>query len=137
MSQAFSQWLRRRIEETGLSERQVAHGARLGARTVNSILHHPEFDPRPETCQKLAAFFQVPVDYLMRLAGHLPPRRPPDVQPGEEELLADYRLLNPQRRRAVREMVRGLRQVEEHEARRAGAREEGTPSEQDRLPLDT
>lgn len=127
MSQAFSDWLRRKIGEAGLSERRVSEEAGLGATTVNWLLRHPQFDPRPETCRRLAAFFRVPEDYLLRLAGHLTPG-PADraLKPEEEDLLIEYRLLSPARRRAVQEIVRGLRQLDERQGDRP-ARKPPTP----------
>lgn len=132
MSQAFSDWLRRRIEDSGYSERYVSEQSGLGATTVNWILRHPEFDPRPETCQKLAHFLKVPEDYLLRLAGHLA-QEPASrwLKPDEEELLIEYRVLGPGHRQAVHEIVRGLRRLEERQEPR---RPQG-PGEQGRLEL--
>lgn len=77
MSQ-FVQWLKAEWEtlerRTGekYSARRLSMEAGLSPNTLYQLLKHPEVEPRPETCRKLAAFFGVAPLLVLQLAGHVP-----------------------------------------------------------------
>jgi len=78
---AFVQWLTaeweglEKREGEKYSARRLSIAAGLSPNTLYQLLKHPEVKPRPETCQKLAAFFGVSPVWLMQLAGHVPARQ--------------------------------------------------------------
>jgi CheY-like chemotaxis protein/transcriptional regulator with XRE-family HTH domain len=73
----FVQWLKTEWGDlerrTGrkYSARRLSVEAGLSPNTLYQLLKHPEVTPRPETCHKLAVFFNVSPLWLLQLAGHL------------------------------------------------------------------
>lgn len=65
----FGAELRRIMEERGLSGRQIAAYANVSPNTVNLWLRGA-YVPRPASCAKLATALGVPLDEMLRLAGH-------------------------------------------------------------------
>ena len=96
MSQEFTAWLRQRIEEKGQTERAVSMYAGLSEGTIWNILNHPESNPRPDTCLKLADYFKVDPDYLLYLAGHRPQRLPPPIPAGLYHTILRVNRMPPQ-----------------------------------------
>lgn len=65
-------WLREECDHRKLSWRAASLNAGLGATAVYGIIRGMSV-PDPATLRKLADYFAVPYQYLMELAGHLPP----------------------------------------------------------------
>jgi len=74
----FVQWLTaewealEKREGKKYSARRLSIAAGLSPNTLYQLLKHLEIKPRPETCQKLAVFFNVSPMWLLQLAGHVP-----------------------------------------------------------------
>ena len=68
----MSEWLELTCKTNGVSWRAASLGAGLNPNIVQEIIRKPSKQPNRETCRKLALYFGVPVDYVLRLAGHTP-----------------------------------------------------------------
>jgi transcriptional regulator with XRE-family HTH domain len=77
-------WLRKELRERGLTQNQVAVYANIGQATISDMLNKGHV-PKVETLFRLADFFGVSREYVLRLAGHLPPA--PAGTRGEEDAL--------------------------------------------------
>lgn len=73
-------WLIAELRKWNLSARQASLGADLGHAQVSRYLNGKR--PSAENCRKLARFFGVPEDFLLRLAGYVAPAS------GEDEFLS-------------------------------------------------
>lgn len=60
-----------RQEATKYSARRLSMAAGLSPNTLYQLLNHPEVKPSPETCHKLAIFFDVEPLLVLELAGHV------------------------------------------------------------------
>lgn len=60
---------------------QVAASIGTGDSTLSAWLHNPSRRPNTEMCQRLADYFHVPVEDVLRAAGHLPPLAEPAPEP--------------------------------------------------------
>jgi CheY-like chemotaxis protein len=73
----FGQWLKAEWEalegRTGekFSARRLSIEAGLSPNTLYQLLKHPEVKPSPETCHKLAVFFNVEPLIVLEMAGHV------------------------------------------------------------------
>lgn len=73
----FKQWLKAAWEtlegRTGekYSTRRLSIEAGLSPNTLYQLLKHPEVKPNPETCHKLASFFDVEPLLILEMAGHI------------------------------------------------------------------
>lgn len=73
----FARWLKaewKALEERKgekYSARRLSIEAGLSPNTLYQLLKHPEVKPNPETCRKLAAFFEVAPLMVLELAGHI------------------------------------------------------------------
>jgi transcriptional regulator with XRE-family HTH domain len=65
-------WLRTELKERGLTQAQVAVYARVGQATISDILRKGHV-PKVDTLFRLADYFHVSREQVLRLAGHLPP----------------------------------------------------------------
>ncbi|MGC9336279.1 MAG: helix-turn-helix domain-containing protein [Anaerolineae bacterium] len=65
-------WLRGELRERGLTQNQVAVYANVGQATISDMLNKG-YVPKVETLFRLADFFAVSREQILRLAGHLPP----------------------------------------------------------------
>jgi transcriptional regulator with XRE-family HTH domain len=65
-------WLRTELQERGLTQAQVAVYARVGQATISDILRKGHV-PKVDTLFRLADYFHVSRERVLRLAGHLPP----------------------------------------------------------------
>lgn len=70
----FAEWLETRMRARGITKSQLA--AFIGSRpsTIGAWFTHDAI-PSTDLCQKLAGYFGVPLEDVMRAAGHLPPAR--------------------------------------------------------------
>lgn len=70
----FAEWLETRMRSRGITKSQLA--AFIGSRpsTIGAWFTHDAI-PSTDLCQKLAGYFGVPLEDVMRAAGHLPPAR--------------------------------------------------------------
>lgn len=83
----FAEWLEMRMRARGISKSQLA--AFIGSRpsTVGAWFTHDAI-PGTEMCQKLAGYFGVPLEDVMRAAGHLPP----STRRVEEEIIPELQI---------------------------------------------
>jgi transcriptional regulator with XRE-family HTH domain len=91
-------WLRGELRERRLTQTEVAVYAGVGQATISDILNKDHV-PKVETLFRLADYFNVSRERVLRLAGHLPPTadaEPPAAHSQENdplvrELLAEFR----------------------------------------------
>jgi len=135
MSQ-FVQWLKaewetleRRTDEK-YSARRLSIEAGLSPNTLYQLLKHPEVEPRPETCRKLAAFFGVAPLLVLQLAGHVPSKEAAEtfsefeaaLQRGDlQTLILSAKDLSPAEVQLVQQMVDQLRTKRREEEVARGA----------------
>lgn len=74
---AFAEWLDRKMRRAGYGENksQLARDIGVGTSTVSAWFWRNTL-PSTDTCGRLAHLFRVPVEDILRLAGHLPPLEP-------------------------------------------------------------
>jgi CheY-like chemotaxis protein/lambda repressor-like predicted transcriptional regulator len=116
------------------SARRLSTEAGLSPNTLYQLLNHPEVKPSPETCHKLAGFFEVDPLMVLEVAGHV--SVPKATEPGSEleaalqrsdlqKLLLSARDLAPPEIQLVQQMVEQLRvkhrEEEEPEVARGAA----------------
>jgi transcriptional regulator with XRE-family HTH domain len=65
-------WLRTELRERGLTQAEVAVYSGVGQATISDILRKGHV-PKVETLFRLADYFHVSRERVLRLAGHLPP----------------------------------------------------------------
>lgn len=101
-SQAFLAWLREHMRANGFDDNQSKLAAYLGTgiATVNGWWRRGAL-PRPDMCRELARVFKVPVEEVLRAAGHLPDE---SAELASEEaiipeLLVRLRLFTPEMQR--------------------------------------
>lgn len=71
------------MDRRRLNQSQVAEYVGLRPSGVNAWFSRGSI-PKPETCRKLADYFKLPIDDVLRAAGHLPPEPgspPPALDP--------------------------------------------------------
>ena len=95
-------WLNAECEKRNLSWREASFKAGVAGTTISNIMNGQR--PGLEVCKALARSFGVSPEFVLRLAGHLPPepdphRIPPHIREKAERLL-DYwlkvRALDPE-----------------------------------------
>lgn len=69
---ALAAWIRQRLEERGMSQRDFAREANIPQASVSCILSKGHI-PGYEMLQKIAAYFDVSIFFIYKLAGYLPP----------------------------------------------------------------
>jgi transcriptional regulator with XRE-family HTH domain len=104
MPETLASFLRDACARRGLSWRAASIGAGLGATAVYGIIRGVSV-PEPETLRKLAAFFDVSDQYLMELAGHLPPAKRGDELDVGRALRSRYRDLPPDALREIEDFI--------------------------------
>jgi transcriptional regulator with XRE-family HTH domain len=72
MTDELRDWLKAQLKERRLSQNALAKHTGIGVATVNSIVKSGH-TPGAEILNKLAAYFNIPREFIYRLAGHLPP----------------------------------------------------------------
>ena len=65
-------WLANQIQKRGLTQNAVAAYAEVGQGTVSDIINKGHI-PKVDTLFRLADYFDVSREQVLRLAGHLPP----------------------------------------------------------------
>ena len=65
----FQQWLNAELHKRNLSAREASMGAGLGRAQVSRYLAGGR--PSVESCRRLARFFEVPEEFLLRLAHYI------------------------------------------------------------------
>ena len=90
-------WLQTELKERGLTQAQVAVYSGVGQATISDIMRKGHV-PKVETLFRLADYFHVSRERVLRLAGHLPPAPDGAGADAAEEAL-------------VRQLVEGFRQV--------------------------
>lgn len=73
----FAEWLSSQMEARRLNQSQLATYLGIRSSAVNRWFHHASI-PNTATCQALARVFRLPLEDVLRAAGHLPP-----LDPGE------------------------------------------------------
>ncbi|RMG90151.1 MAG: XRE family transcriptional regulator [Chloroflexi bacterium] len=69
--QPLIDWLLKELEERNLSMSEASRNAGLYQGAISAIVSGTQ--PGLTACKRLAAYFGVPTEYVLRLAGHLPP----------------------------------------------------------------
>ena len=111
----LSDWLRREIRERGLTQNQVAVYANVGQATISDMLTKGHL-PKVETLFRLADFFGVSREHVLRLAGHLPPTpaEPRDQDDAlVEALLAEFRRVPDEWKPVAVQQVAQFRRLDE------------------------
>ena len=70
------EWLNHECEKRNLSWREASLRAGVYAGAVSAIMNGQR--PGLDVCKALAQSFGTPVEYVLELAGHLPPSQAPD-----------------------------------------------------------
>ncbi len=70
----LAQWLWGELQRRKESAREASLGAGLSHASIHRFLAGRR--PSPDSCRKLARYFQVPEEFVLQLAGHISP--PPD-----------------------------------------------------------
>ena len=100
------------------SARQLSIEAGLSPNTLYQLLNHPEVKPSPETCHKLAEFFDVEALLVLEVAGHVSARELAETTSGLEfalqrsdlqKLLLSAQDLTPGEVQLVQQMIDQLR----------------------------
>ena len=108
-------WLRKELRERGLTQNQVAVYANVGQATISDVLTKGHV-PKVETLFRLADFFGVSREQVLRLAGHLPPA---PAEPGAEEdalvqaLLAEFRRVPDEWKPVAVQQIAQFRRLDE------------------------
>lgn len=97
----FVEWLKtewaalERKTANKFSARRLSIAAGLSPNTLYQLLNHPEVKPSPETCHKLAEFFEVDPLSVLEIAGHVPVKEISQVKSNLKSALqrADLRKL--------------------------------------------
>jgi transcriptional regulator with XRE-family HTH domain len=66
-------WINDQLGRTNLSQSEASRRAGLGPNAISEIINGRT--PGLKVCIALGEFFGVSVEYVLRLAGHLPPRQ--------------------------------------------------------------
>jgi transcriptional regulator with XRE-family HTH domain len=66
----LARWLLRQLGERRESARAASIEAGMDHAAISRFLRGTQ--PSPESCQKIAAYFGVPVEEVLSLAGHMP-----------------------------------------------------------------
>jgi transcriptional regulator with XRE-family HTH domain len=122
----LSNWLREELRERGLTQNQVAVYANVGQATISDMLTKGHV-PKVETLFRLADFFGVSREQVLRFAGHLPPAaaEPEDKEDALiEALLAEFRRVPDEWKPVVVQQVAQFRRLDELRPRVIGEESE-------------
>jgi transcriptional regulator with XRE-family HTH domain len=92
-------WLIQACATRELSWAEASRRAGLSQGAISAIVRGTQ--PGLEICKGLAAFFGVPLEEVLRLAGHMTPARAPTWPPELSALVREVEDLPPPLRRAV------------------------------------
>jgi transcriptional regulator with XRE-family HTH domain len=87
MSEELNRRIRAELKRRGLSERRAGQMMGLSPGTISAILTHPEQNPSPSTCLRLAEFLGWDQDSVLELSGH---RKPPLELPEADAALVEF-----------------------------------------------
>jgi transcriptional regulator with XRE-family HTH domain len=113
----LANWLRGELQRHGLTQGQAAVYAGIGQATISDMLNKGHV-PKVETLFRLADYFEMPRDEVLRLAGHLPPATG-DTSAGTSredealirELLAEFRRVPDEWKAVAIEQVAQFRRL--------------------------
>ena len=109
-------WLRTELKERGLTQAEVAVYSGVGQATISLMLREG-YVPKVETLFRLADFFHVSRERVLRLAGHLPPAVDPDAEQPEdplvEALIAEFRRVPDEWKEVAVQQVAQFRRLAE------------------------
>lgn len=114
----LSGWLRTELKERGLTQVQVAVYSGVGQATISDILRKGHV-PKVETLFRLADYFHVSRERVLRLAGHLPPGAEPEAEgtdqedPMVEALLHEFRRVPDEWKEVAVQQVAQFRRLAE------------------------
>jgi transcriptional regulator with XRE-family HTH domain len=98
---AIARWLVAECEARDLSWAEASRRAGVDKGTISAIVRGHQ--PGLETCKAFAAFFETPLEDVLRLAGHLPAESPTELPPEVLVLVREMeRLPQPIQRAALR-----------------------------------
>lgn len=109
-SDAFAVWLRERVQERGLSVRNVAMRVGISDPSLLALMKGRS-KPKPETIQKLARFFAVDADVLMEMAGYRSPHRMHTLLPGWADEIRAIEAMAPADQDALLELLKAGRRL--------------------------
>lgn len=101
----LSAWLANELENRGWSARELARRAGVSHTPIAKALTG-ETRPSSDVCLGIARALGKQPEYVLRLAGHLPPLPPEVVEAREADRL--LHLMTPERRRIALDILRGL-----------------------------
>jgi transcriptional regulator with XRE-family HTH domain len=136
----LARWLRRELQQRGLTQNQAAVYAGVAPATLSEVLNRGHV-PKVETLFRLADYFETSREAVLRLAGHLPPAghlspagkalpsRDAPTEPGEDylidELLVEFRKVpDAWKAEAIAQVALFARLAERPPARIIGAEDE-------------
>lgn len=85
---SLQDWLVGECERRNLSWREASLGAGLNPGAVSAVM--TGIRPGLQICVSLAEYFSVPPEFVLRLAGHLPPKASDDHIPPEQRARIDH-----------------------------------------------
>lgn len=110
---AFANWLDREMKARRLTQAKLAAYMERGQPTVSAWLAEGRI-PRPAACADLAKALHMPVEDVLRAAGHLPPIEDGAEEPGLPAWLTSLLLeLDEAELRVVEASARAVRQLRE------------------------
>lgn len=122
-------WLRTELKERGLTQAEVAVYAGVGQATISDMLRKGHI-PKVETLFRLADYFHVSRERVLRLAGHLPPETEAEApaeyeDPLIEALIQEFRRVPDEWKQIAVQQVAQFRRLAELRPPRVIGEEEG------------
>lgn len=114
MENDFAIFLNTELQRRGWSQRELGRRSDVSGAAISQVISGVN-TPSAELCIKIATALDTRPEYVLRLAGHLPPL-PPAVEE-ERELLTAVRTLGSEERRFVLRMLYGLNDTTSYRVR--------------------
>lgn len=111
---SLGDWIKRRREQTGTSQRELADRAGLSRSYLCDIERGRGTKPSVDTLDSIATALGVDRTELLRVAGILDPARDPEETSRERRLIAVYRGLGQANQDLLERMARFLLAEEQH-----------------------
>ena len=105
----FSQWLLDEITDRRLSYVEVAKRGNISHARISQVISGES--PGEKFCQGIARAFDLPVDYVFRLAGILPEE--PELDHNTQVALGLFRNLSPEEQDRILAIMRAFATMEE------------------------
>jgi len=103
----LARWLLEKLDDRNESARAASLGAGLDHAAISRFLQGVA--PTPDSCRKLADYFEVPAEFVLALAGHMPTPEEHDAFVQQvAELAKDW---SEEERRLGLELLRTVRRV--------------------------